>query len=217
MIDPNLVSKPTLFKRIFNFRNTLIILIISFTVLTSFAKAYPYFGFDLAVTKIIQQYKAVWFDQLMIITSILGNPQWAIASTLLISVAVYLFGKKKESLMIFISSFGSIIISQFFKYVVARPRPDGGTLDSFPSGHVMFYVSFYGFLVFLSFIFLKKNSLRTFLILILSLPIILGGVSRIYLGVHWFSDVLGAYLVGFVWLLLIIHLYQRLQVGQKDN
>lgn len=212
--------------RILNFKNILILLIVAFIILTYFAKTYPYFSFDLIITLTIQQFRFVWFDQLMILTSILGNLQWAIISTVLISTMIYLFGKAKESFMVTIASLGSIFISQFFKYIVARPRPDNSLIiqigtylktDSFPSGHVMFYVSFYGFLIFLTYIFLKKRSLRVFLMLLFSLPIILGGLSRIYLGVHWFSDVLGAYLMGFVWLLIVIHLYQGLKVRQKNN
>lgn len=225
MTQDLLVARSTLFRRIFNFRNTLILLIIAFAILTTFAKAYPYFSFDLTITQTIQRFRPLWFEQLMIVLSIFGNVQWAIVSVLLVSTFIFLLDKKREAVMVIVSALGSLSISQFFKLLVARPRPDGTLViqmdtyfksNSFPSGHVMFYVGFYGFLVFLTFIFIKKKLLRNFMLATLSVPVILGGVSRVYLGVHWFSDVLGAYLIGFVWLLLVIHLYET-QIRKKDN
>ena len=80
--------------------------------------------------------------------------------------------------------------------------------SGFPSGHVLSTTAFAGFLVFLSFTLLKPSATRTALLVVLCLLIALMSVSRIYLGQHWFSDVMGAYLFGSLWLMLTIHFYR---------
>jgi undecaprenyl-diphosphatase len=102
--------------------------------------------------------------------------------------------------------------------LIARPRPSDDDVAilqqpgglSFPSGHVTFYVCYFGFLFFLVYRYMPRTSpLRIPLLILLALPIALVGLSRIYLGAHWLSDTLGAYLWSSVWLALSISLYQR--------
>jgi undecaprenyl-diphosphatase len=79
---------------------------------------------------------------------------------------------------------------------------------SFPSGHVMYYVGFLGFLGFLVFSLMKPSVKRSLLLLLIGIPILLIGISRIYLGEHWASDVLGAYLLGSLTLVASLQLYR---------
>src|SRR6185503_7608434 len=79
---------------------------------------------------------------------------------------------------------------------------------SFPSGHVVMVTTFYGFLAFLVFTLLKPSWGRTALLVVFAALIVLMGPSRIYLGQHWFSDVMGAYLLGGLWLALTIMFYR---------
>ena len=79
---------------------------------------------------------------------------------------------------------------------------------SFPSGHVLFYAAFFGFLCFLGSTLLKGSWLRALLLIGLGALIALVGLSRIHLGQHWFSDVLAAYLLGSVWLALTVYVYR---------
>jgi membrane-associated phospholipid phosphatase len=82
---------------------------------------------------------------------------------------------------------------------------------SFPSGHVTFYVCYFGFLFFLSSVFLKHGSSSRRLCSLLLVPVALVGVSRVVLGEHWPSDVVGAYLWSGVWLAFSISVYRHLK------
>ena len=78
---------------------------------------------------------------------------------------------------------------------------------SFPSGHSMISVLFFGSIIYLVNKYnVKHKKLITFS---LSTFVLLVGISRIYLGVHYLTDVVGGYLLGFIVLFLIIHLFER--------
>jgi undecaprenyl-diphosphatase len=109
-----------------------------------------------------------------------------------------------------------IIIGTITKLVVYRPRPSSDVVhvlsqlpsSGFPSGHVLCFTCFAGFLAFLSYTLLKKSVGRTVLITFFAVLLGLMGMSRIYEGQHWFSDVMGAYLLGSLWLALTIRFYR---------
>ena len=108
------------------------------------------------------------------------------------------------------------LLGSLVKEVVQRQRPTPALVNvfsplsdySFPSGHVLFFTAFLGFLFFLLYTLTPHSTLRTLGLVIMGALIGLVGVSRVYLGQHWPSDVLGAYLMGSVWLALMIYLYR---------
>jgi undecaprenyl-diphosphatase len=114
-------------------------------------------------------------------------------------------------------------VNRLFKALVDRPRPREPLVqvafavahESFPSGHVVFFIEFFGWLLFVSFVLLKTGLLRRITIGILAALIAIIGVSRVYLGAHWPSDVLGAYLAGGLWLMLMVEIYRRLKERQQ--
>jgi undecaprenyl-diphosphatase len=78
---------------------------------------------------------------------------------------------------------------------------------AYPSGHVLFYIVFFGLLVYLSWKHLT-GWLRRISISACTALIVLIGPSRIFLGKHWVSDVIGSYIIGTFWLINLILLYQ---------
>jgi membrane-associated phospholipid phosphatase len=130
-------------------------------------------------------------------------------------VGLWLAGFRREALFTLATPLPGYLTASI-KALVARPRPTmedvrvaSELLDfSYPSGHVVSYVSLYGFLFFLTYVLFKRSRPRTLALVLLALPISLVGISRIYLGHHWVSDVLGGYALGTAYLLILVEIYR---------
>lgn len=102
------------------------------------------------------------------------------------------------------------------KHIVERPRPEGVALIvetgfSFPSAHTMGSVVFYGFLIFLIWKYLKNKPLNITLSVIIPVLVLIIGYSRIYLGVHYFTDVLVGLVCGIAYLTVAIFVFELLE------
>ena len=209
-------SRPKREYRTFLFQVSLIAAIGAFAVLTFMVRTIPSFPIDLAIARALQSISSPIFAGLMTLISWPGfSPQSFIISAIIVAI-IYTFGLKWESITALVAALLPPLINVLVKDWIRRPRP---TIDlvnvfgilnsySFPSGHVMFYVGFYGFLWFLVYTLLKRSWRRTLLLIFLGSLIALVGFSRIYLGQHWPSDVLGAYLLGGLTLVAIIQFYR---------
>ena len=113
----------------------------------------------------------------------------------------------------FIAIGGSALCTHLTKLLFERTRPEAGLITetsfSFPSGHTANSTAFYGFLAFLLFLRLSRKRQKIILLIGITLFLLLMGLSRIYLGVHFTSDVLGGYLMGGWWLVLAIFAYRH--------
>jgi undecaprenyl-diphosphatase len=188
---------------------------IVFVVLAVIAHTVAYFRIDLTITHAVQAYHGPLFDRLMHATSWVGYfPQVAILSAVIV-IALFASGLRWESISALFAT-ASSGMGALIKLAVLRPRPSADVVhvfrqlnsSGFPSGHVLSTTAFCGFLVFLAFTLLKPSAVRTTLLVVLCVLIAFMSVSRIYLGQHWFSDVMGAYLFGSLWLMLTIHFYR---------
>lgn len=106
------------------------------------------------------------------------------------------------------------------KQVINRARPDAEHLVSveslsYPSGHAMSAIAFYGFLIYLLYNTKMNKWLKTGLILFSGLLILAIGISRIYLGVHYPSDVAGGFIAGFIWVIFCIILFHLIDLLRK--
>src|SRR6266704_1487323 len=192
-----------------------------FGVLAWWVHYHPVLAIDVAITRELQENQTPWFHYLMLAVSYPGNVLWISAG--LIVVASYILALVRlrlESLILVVLCVSSTLLNGLLKLIVARPRPTASLVEivqkaagqSFPSGHVMAYLAFWGFLFSLGVILFKGN--RWWCVALLIVPalfVVLVGPSRIYLGDHWASDVLGAYLIGGLWLGLFLWLYIKLK------
>lgn len=191
--------------------------IIAFAVLLVLARVTPYFAFDLLIEHFIQSLASAPMDLLMQGISWIGFEPQSIVIALAIIVYLFVVGWRWEAGMLAFAALGVTILGAGIKLFVQRARPTAQLVHvfaplndySFPSGHVLFFTAFFGFLWFLLYTHAKPSWYRTVGLIVFGLLVALVGVSRIYLGQHWPSDVLGAYLLGSLWLALTIFIYRK--------
>lgn len=128
-------------------------------------------------------------------------------------LVIFIFYKKKFKLLVIpIASTISGLVNTGFKYLFSRPRPEGIALIaqggfSYPSGHSAISVLFYGAIMYL---LMKSNiKYKGIYIALLSIIAVLVPLTRVYLGVHYLSDVIGGLSLGFTLLSLILMIYDK--------
>ncbi|GAA4373931.1 phosphatase PAP2 family protein [Hymenobacter koreensis] len=136
-------------------------------------------------------------------------------------IAYFLFIRKHRwySLKVPVVALGSITLNLLLKNFYNRPRPllplTSASGLSFPSGHAMISASFYGLLVYLVWEHVENRSLRWLLTVLLVVLILLIGLTRVYLRVHYASDVLAGFSAGVLWLLIALPALKRLELFTK--
>ncbi|MEG2321976.1 MAG: phosphatase PAP2 family protein [Bacilli bacterium] len=126
----------------------------------------------------------------------------------IVCLIILIFIKKKKHAVLIVSNLiNTVIMNQTFKVLFARPRPVVSSIImetgySFPSGHTMAAMSFYGFFVYLVWQTKLAKNKKIFISIILTFLIFLVGLSRVYLGVHFVSDVVGAVCLSTIYLII---------------
>ena len=151
------------------------------------------------------------------VITILGSAVFLIALTIILIIVIK---NKKIGLSIFLNLSFVTILNQLLKRILQRPRPNEfriieETGYSFPSGHSMVSMAFYGYLIYLIYKYVKNKYIKWGLITLLSILIVSIGTSRIYLGVHYTSDVLGGFLIAVSYLIIYISWVKKFLIEKK--
>jgi undecaprenyl-diphosphatase len=116
----------------------------------------------------------------------------------------------------------SLLLMFGLKHLFARHRPTGQLLEeaknfSFPSGHALMSVTFYGLLAYIVWHSVKNTTLKWTLIILLVLWILLIGTSRVYLRRHYYTDVMAGFAMGFLWLVISLKVIRQIEKYSKRN
>jgi undecaprenyl-diphosphatase len=176
-------------------------------------------GPDLMGSLAVQQVEHPWVSALMAAVSAPGFMPLSLFIVGGVGGLLWLSGYRRESAFALLAS-ASTLLTEAIKMLVGRPRPDAGSVRvaesvaglSFPSGHTLFYVTFFGFVGYAGYALLKPGRLRTALLWICGALILLVGPSRVWLGHHWPSDVLASYALGLAYLILLVQAYSRVRL-----
>lgn len=148
-------------------------------------------------------------DTLTSILLIITNLSGPIALIILTIILLIIIKDKKIPILIMLNLIFTFLLNQILKSIFIRPRPIGINLIeesgfSYPSGHAMISMAYYGFIAYLIYKKISNKIIKTISIISLLLIIVLVGFSRIYLGVHYLSDIIGGFLLSIGYLIIYI-------------
>lgn len=168
-------------------------------------------SFDQMVYNFVISFRSSFLDTYFITITKLGNTTIVV----LVILAFVLIMRNRYSLFLVVSAIDAVILTTLIKLGVQRERPEelrliaqGGY--SFPSGHTMMAICVYGYLFYLAMTKIKNKVLKYGVSILLFLVILSIGVSRVYVGVHFASDVLGGYLLSLCYLFLFIEVTKNI-------
>ena len=177
---------------------------------------------DAAITMKLQQQDHPSLRRLMRVASWPGFPPQSRVIPPALAATLWFAGFRVEGLFQLLA-WGTGGVSFAIKRVMRRSRPSadhpqirvivariGGS--SFPSGHVLNYMGVYGFFAYLVYTWIRPDAIRRTIVGLLLSLVALVGPSRIYLGHHWFTDVLASYLLGTSYLIALTSLYRRFKL-----
>lgn len=198
--------------------NYALVATIAFVLFTAFAFRSPSLPGDVEMTRFIQSFRNPVLDQFMELVKYPGLYPQVIPLNTFVIVILYVFRCKWESITLLVTGPIIGIGGTLLRYGIDRPRPSPDLVwvaqeierghYGYPSGHALGFLAIFGFLWYLAFTLLKPSWHRTLLLIAYAALIALVGISRIYLGEHWASDVIAGYLAGSALLALTILFYR---------
>jgi undecaprenyl-diphosphatase len=181
--------------------------------------------YDRKITDFVISFRSPELNKILQFITNIGDIYGYLVVGTISSIVFYLKFKNWRFViqMIFVLAI-SALSNLALKQVINRPRPEIEHLVSvatlsYPSGHAMSAISFYGFLIYLCYGFKMNKLIKLGVILFLTILIFSIGISRIYLGVHFPSDIAGGFIAGLIWVAFciiifnIIDLYRRKEEG----
>ena len=172
---------------------------------------------DLVISTWFMGINASSFDRFMVAVSGFGETVAEIITILLLVLTLLIYKKKLEAFLVLVLPSLVALLTWLIKVIINRPRPDKVLADdsglSFPSGHVSYIVVLFGFLLYVLPRLIKRRMIITVLQVVMIMMILLMMTSRIYLGEHWPSDVLGGAMLAGLILIPLIMIYKKYRKG----
>ena len=188
-------------------------LLLLFIVVTGLVITNNTLVFDNTIYKYISSIRCNFLDMFFKIITKFAN----VITVICLLIILLLVIKDNNRYILGITAIITTVVNNLLKVIIMRPRPSHEALInqsgySYPSGHTMISVAIYGFLIYYTFKQINDKKIKTIIISLLTILIILIGISRIYLGVHYPSDIIGGYLLSLTILIGVI-----IARGQKND
>ncbi len=174
-------------------------------------------GSDLRIRSFVAAFKSMEAAKALLFFTYLGNWQIIIGLSIIAIIILGLLREKRKIVFLTMSLISGEIICFLFKLLIHRQRPDikfsliPENGYAFPSGHAIMSVIFYGMVGYFIYKVCKKLWQKLIVLFTFFIFIFLIGSSRIYLGVHWASDIIAGWLIGFSILIFFITVFKRLE------
>lgn len=178
--------------------------------------------FDNWASANLQRHASATLTSVMLAITTMGSTLVLIG--LLVITLLYLLwvGRRRGSLVLAVTMAGAFILNAILKLSFRRTRPEPlfGLISpssfSFPSGHALLSFSFYGAVALLLTANLRNQMQRVAIWLVASLFVLTIGLSRVYLGMHYASDVVAGYTAALIWLLTVSFVYSKRRGGKRN-
>lgn len=162
--------------------------------------------FDTAIYNLVRSLESDFFDKYFVFVTKFGDEIVVVVVVLLLMI---LF-RNRDGWLFGILAANSALTNQIIKHIIKRPRPDvlklikqGGY--SYPSGHSMIAIAVYGYLLYYVIKRVQNKYLKYLLSFLLGILILSVGISRIYVGVHYATDVIAGFILAIVEVMLVIN------------
>lgn len=180
--------------------------LVLFTIISILVATNNIKWFDDAIYSLVSSIKCTPVTVIFKFITLLCDTEFIIG--MLLALLIIMKARKKE-LLICLNTILCLLLNQFIKHIFLRARPVGIALIkqggySFPSGHSMLSLAFYGLFIYMIYRSDMSKNKKIICSAILGTLIFLIGVSRIYLGVHFASDVLGGFALSLAYLIIFI-------------
>ena len=197
------------------------ILILFAGIVEDFLTGDPIVAADIRIDNLLATFRTPHLVRFFSWVTLLGKWQVVLVFSVAATVVLWARNRRHEVAALLAILIGSQLFTQLSKLAFHRPRPGLPvyieTSFSFPSGHATVAAAFYGFLAYLLIHQNPKWKAKVNYFFTAALIVLLIGISRLYLGVHYLSDVWSGYLVGALWLVIGITLYKYLEIRFSQN
>ena len=174
---------------------------------------------DIIVNNFFQENWTEFWRQFFIVIAEIWDKYWVTILALIFGIYFYKKNYLNKLITLFATMFLGVTSSVVIKYLVARERPENMIIEywgySFPSWHSVFAILFYGLLVYLFWDIIKNKLIKYFVLIFAIIMWILVVISRLYLSVHYFTDVIWWLVIWLFWLLFWIFMYKKLEKNKK--
>lgn len=184
-------------------------------------------GFDTGVQNAVRGWQNPALDLIFTIGSIIGGSEATIILAIITAGWLAWRHRYRMATLLVMTALGGLALNQIFKQFFQRPRPtfvDAGSelvnkpsSFSYPSAHATSSMCFFGMLAFLGYLYLKRPLWRWLWVALMALIIASVGLSRIYFGFHYPSDIIGGYILGGFWLFSLIIGVNNFRRRKKPN
>ncbi len=199
----------------------LMVIISLFNITRDILTSNPVVATDMKIENLLVLFRDSFLVKVFLWITALGEAQVVISLVLVMTAIFWLWKKRFYILSLWVAVAGSALSAYLAKALINRERPGGNIpvftehFFSFPSGHAALTMTLFGFMIYCVWQNFKTWKIRVNSFFIGGAVIILVGFSRLYLGLHFFSDVIGGYLIGFFWLLLGITISEWLLIKSR--
>lgn len=178
---------------------------------------------DMEIMNLVSSLRDIQTAKLFLFFTCLGNNQIIISLGVIVLIVLGLSGKWRMAKLLLASVISGELLYYFIKILIHRARPDisfslipsGGY--AFPSGHATTSMIFYGMLGFILWRLFRKRWQKILITILFIVIVFMVGFSRVYLGVHWTSDVLAGWSLGLIILLLFIAIYKNHEKSYSEE